>query len=123
MSLQKRILVDHQKTVVDGITNYEYTYEITKPNGEKSKKVVRRKTSSSKVPRFVDEEHHETVFNSINEYLQEKQIDNEKLNLMTKSQVNFKPIQSYIIEREFIRVNLPILREFIIREFLKTTNQ
>ena len=123
MSLQKRVQVDHQKTVVDGITNYEYTYEITKPNGEKSKKVVRRKTSSSKVPRYVDEEHHEKVFKSINEYLQENQINDEKLNLMSKSQTNFKPIQSYIIEREFIRVNLPILRQFIIREFVKIDHQ
>lgn len=123
MSLQKRIQVDHQKTIVDGMTIYEYTYEITKPNGEKIKKVIQRKSSSSKVPRFIDKEHHETIFNSINKYIEDNQIDIDTLRKLSQSQVNFKPIQSYIIQTEFIRVNLPILRQFIIEEFLKKNQQ
>lgn len=123
MNIQKRIQVDHQKIIVDGITNYEYTYEIIKPNGEKLKKVVRRKTTSSKVPRYIDEEHHEKVFETINKFIEENQINNETLKEMSKFQTNFKPIQSYIIEKECIRVNLPILRQLIIKEFVKNDHQ
>ena len=123
MEIERRVQVGHQKIIVDGITNYEYTYEIIKPNGEKIKNVIRRKASSSKVPRYVDEEHHEKVFETINKFIEENQINNETLNLMSKAQTNFKPIQSYIIEKERIRVNLPILRHFIIEEFLKIDHQ
>ena len=36
MSLQKRVEINNQKINVDGLTVYEYTYEVTKPNGDKT---------------------------------------------------------------------------------------
>ena len=122
MSLQKRVQVDNQKTVVDGLTVYEYTYEVTKPNGDKIKKIVRQRVSSSKVPRFVEEEHHETVKNSINKYIEENEIKIPNLYKMSNLDPILKPIQSYIIKTNFIRVNLPILKNFIKKEILLIEN-
>ena len=122
MSLQKRVQVDNQKTVVDGLTVYEYTYEVTKPNGDKIKKIVRQRVSSSKVPRFVEEEHHETVKNSINKYIEENEIKVPSLYKMSNLDPILKPIQSYIIKTNFIRVNLPILKNFIKKEILLIEN-
>ena len=118
MSLQKRVQIENHKTNVDGLTVYEYTYEVTKPNGDKIKKVVRQKVSSSKVPRFNDEDHHETVLNSINKYIEEHEVKIPSLYKMSNLNPILKPIQSYIIETNFIRVNLPILKEFIKKEIL-----
>jgi hypothetical protein len=110
--------VNHQKTNVDGVTVYEYTYEVTKPNGDKVKKIVRQKVSSSKVPRYNSEEHHETVLNSINKYIEENEVKVPNLYKMSNLDAVLKPIQSYIIDSNCIRVNLPILKNFIKKEIL-----
>ena len=119
MKAQKRIQTAHQKTVVDGLTVYEYTYEIIKPNGEKITKKITQKVSSSKVPRFNDEEHHEKVLNSINKYIEENEILIPNLYKMQNLQPILKPIQDFIIDENYIRVNLPVLKNFIKKEILK----
>ena len=122
MSVTKRVQLENKKSVVDGFTYYEYVYEVTNPNGTKVKKTIRQKVSSSKVPRFVEDEHHETVLESINKYINEHEIAVENLHENKKLVEVLKPIQAYIIETNYIRVNLPVLKNFIKKEILLMEN-
>lgn len=115
----KRVQLEKRKVLENGLTFYEYIYEVTDSEGKKFKRVVKQKVSSTKVPRFNQEENHDEVMNLINKYFEDNQINVEELHKMTTLQEILKPIRDYIINEIYIRVNLPILKNLIKTEILK----
>ena len=115
----KRVQLEKRKVLENGLTFYEYIYEVTDSEGKKFKRVVKQKVSSTKVPRFNQEENHDKVMNLINKYFEDNQINVEELHKMTTLQEILKPIRDYIINEIYIRVNLPILKNLIKTEILK----
>ena len=115
----KRVQLEKRKVSENGLTFYEYVYEVTDSEGKKFKRVVKQKVSSSKVPRFNQEENHDVVMNLIKKYFEDNQINVEDLHKMTTLQEILKPIRDYIINEIYIRVNLPILKNLIKTEILK----
>ena len=115
----KRVQLEKRKVSENGITFYEYVYEVTDSEGKKFKRVVKQKVSSSKVPRFNQEENHDVVMNLIKKYFEDNQINVEELHKMTALQEILKQIRDYIINEIYIRVNLPILKNLIKNEILK----
>ena len=119
----KRVQLEKRKVSENGLTFYEYVYEVTDSEGKKFKRVVKQKVSSSKVPRFNQEENHDEVMNLIKKYFEDNQINVEELHKMTTLQEILKPIRDYIINEIYIRVNLPILKNLIKTEILNITNK
>ena len=117
--VEKRIQIAHRKIFENGQTIYEYDYEVTDPKGKVCKKTIRRKVSSTKVPRFIEEENREEVMNLINKYIEENEIIFDDLHKWTTLQQILKPIRDYIIDQIYVRVNLPILKNLIITEIFK----
>lgn len=115
----KRVQLEKRKVLENGLTFYEYIYEVTDSEGKKFKRVVKQKVSSTKVPRFNQEENHDEVMNLINKYIEDNQVNVEELHKMTTLQEILKPIRDYIINEIYIRVNLPILKNLIKTEILK----
>ena len=115
----KRVQLEKRKVLENGLTFYEYIYEVTDSEGKKFKRVVKQKVSSTKVPRFNQEENHDKVMNLINKYFEDNQVNVEELHKMTTLQEILKPIRDYIINEIYIRVNLPILKNLIKTEILK----
>ena len=115
----KRVQLEKRKVSENGLTFYEYVYEVTDSEGKKFRRVVKQKVSSSKVPRFNQEENHDEVMNLIKKYFEDNQINVEDLHKMTTLQEILKPIRDYIINEIYIRVNLPILKNLIKTEILK----
>ena len=115
----KRVQLEKRKVSENGLTFYEYVYEVTDSEGKKFRRVVKQKVSSSKVPRFNQEENHDEVMNLIKKYFEDNQINVEELHKMTDLQEILKPIRDYIINEIYIRVNLPILKNLIKTEILK----
>lgn len=119
----KRVQLEKRKVLENGLTFYEYIYEVTDSEGKKFKRVVKQKVSSSKVPRFNQEENHDEVMNLIKKYFEDNQVDVKELHKMSTLQEILKPIRDYIINEIYIRVNLPILKNLIKTEILKIENK
>ena len=115
----KRVQIAHRKIFDEGKTIYEYDYEITEPNGKTYKKTIKRKVTSTKVPRFIEAENRESVLEVIKKYISEKEIVFDDLRKRTKIQEVLKPIRDYIIDEIYVRVNLPVLKNLILTEILK----
>ena len=115
----KRVQIAHRKIFDEGKTIYEYDYEITEPNGKTYKKTIKRKVTSTKVPRFIEDENRESVLEVIKKYISEKEIVFDDLRKRTKIQEVLKPIRDYIIDEIYVRVNLPVLKNLILTEILK----
>ena len=118
MNFGDRVQIDHKKYQENGKTIYEYTYEVVQKNGEKVKKVVRRRFTPTKNHKFVLEENRDEVLNLINRYIEENDIKIPSLYKVSNLKPLLKPISTFILQESQIRILLPVLKEFMKKEIL-----
>lgn len=122
MSESQRRQIDHKRIEENGVVLYEYIYEVTKPNGEIINKIVRQRFSPTRIAKTDGEENREELVGLINRYLTDNNIRVQNLYKMQNLNNYLKPIQTYIIAERNIRLNQPILKQFIKREILLLEN-
>ena len=119
MSDSQRKQIDHKRIEEEnGTILYEYTYEMTKPNGETFRKTIRQRVSPTKIHKTDGSENREELIELINKFFIDNDIKVQNLYKMGTLNFYLKPIQSFIISEKQLRLNQPILKQFIKKEIL-----